>query len=33
MLDSSEYFVAEKMALSSTSTQILKSVCDPGHYF
>ena len=33
MLDSLKCFVAEKRALLSTSTQILKTVCDPWHYF
>ena len=33
MFASLKCFVAEKMSFSSTSTQILKSVCVPGHYF
>ena len=31
MLDSLKCFVAEKIDFSSTSTQILESVCVPGH--
>ena len=32
MLDSLKCFATVKRALSSTSTQILKSVCDQGHF-
>ena len=33
MLDNLKYIEEEERALSSTSTQIIKSVYDPGQYF